>query len=129
MKDSKVLKTILVVAGLIVVGFGAAVLFTPIAFYATNGIALGDNVSVLNEIRAAGGFLMASGLVIISGAIWRKLAFTATVLATVLYLAYGLSRLLSLIVDGLPAQGLQQAMYLEFVIGVICLLALIRYRE
>jgi hypothetical protein len=129
MKNSKVLKTILIISGLIASGFGAAILFTPVAFYASYGIELGGNFSLLNEIRAPGGALMASGILIISGAFVDKLSFTAAVASTLLYLSYGLSRVMSIAVDGMPVEGLVQAAILEIAIGLACVFALIKYRE
>ena len=103
MQNSKILKAILFVSGLVATGIGAAILFTPAAFYALNGIRLGNDISLLNEIRAPGGALLAIGLLIMSGAFVTRLTFTATLLAALLYLAYGLSRILSMAIDGMPA--------------------------
>jgi hypothetical protein len=128
MKNSKVLKTILIISGLIASGIGAAILFAPVAFYATYGIELGGNFSLLNEIRAPGGALLAIGLLIISGAFVDKLAFTAVVVSTLLYLSYGLSRVMSIAIDGMPAEGLVQAAVLEIITGLACVFALVKYR-
>ncbi len=129
MKNSRVLKAILLISGLIAAGFGGVILLMPVAFYAENGVGLGGNVSLLNEIRAPGGAMLASGILVMSGAFVARLAFTATVMSAVLYLAYGLSRVLSILVDGVPIDGLVQATVLELVVGLVCLFALARYRE
>lgn len=129
MKNSKVLKTILLISGFIASAIGTTILFSPGSFYATYGIALGDNVSLLNEIRASGGALLASGLLIMSGAFVDKMAFTAAVVSTLLYLSYGLSRVMSIAIDGAPVEGLIQAAVLEIVIGLACIYALMQYSE
>jgi hypothetical protein len=128
MKNSKILKTILIISGLIASGIGAAILFSPVAFYASYGIEPGGNISLLNEIRAPGGALLASGILIMSGAFVDKLAFTAVVISTLLYLSYGLSRVMSIAIDGMPAEGLVQAAVLEIVIGLACIFALVKFR-
>jgi hypothetical protein len=128
MKNSKVLKTILIISGLIASIIGAAILFIPVDFYAINGIALGSNPNLLNEIRAPGGALLASGILIISGAFIEKLTFSAIVISTSIYLSYGLSRILSISIDGVPAEGLVQATVLELLIGLACAAALIKFR-
>jgi len=128
MKNSKMLKTILIISGLIASGVGAAILFSPVAFYATYGIELGSNFSLLNEIRAPGGALLAIGILIISGAFVDRLAFTAVVVSTLMYLSYGLSRVMSIAIDGIPAEGLVQAAVLEIVTGLVCIFALVKYR-
>ncbi len=84
---------------------------------------------MLNEVRAPGGALLACGLVVMVGAFLRQLTFTSTVLATLVYLSYGLSRVLSIVADGMPADLLIQVTVLEVVIGLICAFALIRFRE
>jgi len=129
MKRSKVLKTILIVSGLIASIIGAAILFAPVEFYASYGMKLGGDVSLLNELSASGGALLASGILITAGAFVDKLAFTATVVSALLYLSYGLSRIMSIAMDGMPIEGLVQAAVLEIVTGLACVFALVKYRE
>ena len=129
MKNSKVLKTILILSGLIASVIGALILFAPVAFYATNNIELGGNINLLNEIRAPGAALLASGILIISGAFVDKLAFTSVVVSTLLYLSYGLSRVMSIAIDGMPVEGLVQATILEIIIGLASIFALVRYLQ
>lgn len=128
MENSKTLKSILFVSGLIAAGIGGAILFTPEVFYAPYGIDLGANYSLLNEVRAPGGALLASGLLILSGAFISKLAFASTLIGALLYLSYGLSRILSMAIDGMPDDRLVQATALELVIGLACIVALGKYR-
>lgn len=127
MKKSKTVKAALLVSGLIAIVIGSAIVTIPTPFYATYGIELGANVSLFNEIRASGGALLASGILILSGAFVARLTFTSLLVSTLLYLSYGLSRILSTIMDGLPNEGLVQSAVLEIVIGLVCLLALVNY--
>ncbi len=127
MKNSKALKATLIISGIIGAFVGVEILFLPVTFYETSGIILGSNVSLLNEIRAPGGALLASSVLIIIGAFWSRLTFTSIVLATLLYLSYGLSRILSMIVDGRPAEMLIYVSVLEMVIGLVCAFMLVRF--
>jgi hypothetical protein len=127
MRKSTIRKTILIVSGLVATTIGMLIVAQPMAFYAENGIDLSGQTSLLNETRASAGFLLASGLLILSGAFVSKLTFTSLVVSVVLYLAYGLARVLSLVVDGGPAQGLVLAMVLELGIGLVALWVLIKY--
>jgi len=129
MKNSNVTKTILIFSGLISSGVGGAILFDPVAFYATYDIELAGNISLFNEIRAPGGALLTSGILIMLGAFVDKLTFTSVVVSTLLYLSYGLSRILSMAIDGMPAEGLVQAAVLEIVLGLVCVFVLVKYRE
>ncbi len=129
MKHSKVLKTLLIIAGLIGCGIGGALLFIPVTFQASAGIELGNNIDLLSEVRAPGGALLASGILIIAGAFITKLSFTSTIVLTLLYLSYGFSRVIGMAIDGLPSEGFISVTVLEIIIGMIGVFALIKYRQ
>jgi hypothetical protein len=124
MKTSKTLKVILAVSGVLAMGFGLTILSVPAWLHALNGVELGANASLLSEIRAPGGALLACGLLIAAGAFSARLTLTSILVSTVVYSAYGLSRIVSLAVDGRPAAPLLQAMIAELVIGGIGAIAL-----
>jgi hypothetical protein len=129
MRNSKILKSLLIIAGLIASLIGAEIFVSPAIFYATYGIDLGGDTGLLNEKRASGGGLLVSGLLIISGAFVAKLSFTAVLVSTLLYLSYGMSRVMSMVIDGVPVEGLVQAAIIEILIGLACMVALVVYRE
>lgn len=93
------------------------------------GIVLGNDASLLSEIRASGGALLVFGMLIMAGAFVANLRFTAILVTTLLYISYGFSRILSMVIDGMPDTGLVQVTVLEIVIGLVCCFALIKYRE
>lgn len=129
MKIPAMLKCVLLLSGAIASGIGATILTVPSTFYASYGIVLGTDPSVLSETRAAGGSLLAMGLLMMAGAFVSALTFTAILVAVFVYLSYGLSRLLSLALDGWPDSGLVEAAVLELAIGPILVVALFRYRH
>ncbi|WP_299871780.1 DUF4345 domain-containing protein [uncultured Cocleimonas sp.] len=128
MKNLKVLKIVLFISGLIAAAIGGAIVVIPIAFYSTYSIELGGNVALLNEIRASGGALLVTGILIISGAFFTRMTFTSIVISTLLYLSYGLSRMLSMVIDGMPSEGFVQSAALEIVIGLVCVFYLVKYQ-
>jgi Domain of unknown function (DUF4345) len=128
MKTQTLTKIALAVSGVIATGVGVGVLFAPHAFHATAGIMLGEDINLLNEMRSSGGMVLVSGLFILLGAIRAKVAFLALVVSSVLYLSYGLSRLVSLAADGIPSGSMLQILVLELVIGGICAILLQRER-
>ncbi|UWR12259.1 DUF4345 domain-containing protein [Sulfitobacter mediterraneus] len=128
MKTQTLTKIALAVSGVIATGVGVGVLFAPHAFHATAGIMLGEDINLLNEMRSSGGMVLVSGLFILLGAIRAKVAFSALVVSSVLYLSYGLSRLVSLAADGIPSGSMLQILVLELVIGGICAILLQRER-
>ena len=129
MRDSKVLKTILIIAGLVGMIVGGANLFVPVAFNASSGIDLGNNISLINEMRASGGGLLLSGIVIFLGAFLSHLSFTSTLLATILYLGYGFSRVVSIMVDGMPSGDLVSVAIFEIFVGLIALFGFLKYKN
>ena len=116
----------LLLGGLIALGLGAMILFAPVRFYAGYGLNLSGQVSLLNELRAHGLSLVAAGLFIASGAVLPPLRPAATLLATVLYLSYGLSRLVAVVADGLPSSGLLLALAAELALGLAGLALVLR---
>lgn len=117
-------KAVLIAAGLIAAAIGVGLITIPVAFYASNGIALPDSASMYSETRAPGGALVASGILMVLGAFVSRLSFTALVMSSVLYLAYGVTRVVSMAIDGPPAPNLLIAMAGELIVGAICVIAL-----
>lgn len=116
----------LLLSGLILLAIGGAILFVPHDFHASNDIVLGDDPSLLSEIRAPGGLLTASAILILIGVFrvsLRPLAMTLNVLA---YGSFGLARLVGVALDGIPASGLVVAIAIELVVATIGLAILLR---
>jgi len=126
-KNSALLKVVLLLSGLIAIGIAGAILFAPEAFYATYGIELGNDASLVNELKAPSGVLLVTGLLMLAGVFRSEFTFVSTVTASAIYLSYGLSRLLSMAIDGMPNGALVGAASFELVIGTFCLLALLRF--
>lgn len=116
---SLLLKTFLLVAGLTGIGLGSTILVAPVAFYAGYGLDLAGQVTLLNEMRSHGLSLLAAGLFIGAGAFVRRLENPALLVAAVVYLGYGLSRLVAIILDGRPADGMVLAMAIELAAGAL----------
>lgn len=104
---------------------GFALLCAPVAFEATAGIELPPDPSLLSEVRAQGGALLALSALVLLGAYVRSLTATSTLIAAVLYLSYGTSRVLGMLLDGPPSTSLFVATGLELVLGVACACALL----
>lgn len=129
MKTTITTKFTLLISGLIVAGIGFAILIFPAPFYATNGIELGVDPSLLNEIRASGGALIGVGGLVLAGLFLPKLTTLSLTIAAVMYGVYGISRLFSMAVDGQPSSGLVFATAFELVVAMCCLYVLKRDRN
>ena len=117
----KTQNALLLVSVSLLILIGAFITLSPVEFYASNSIEVGANVNLLNELKAPAGFLLVAGLFIVGAIFSSRLANPALWLATLIYLSYAVARLLSTVVDGLPAAGLVTAGVLEAVIGLLCL--------
>lgn len=116
-------KLALCLSGLTALGIGATITLAPHAFYASYGIAIGDDPSLLSELRAPGAGLATLGILMLVG-IWRATLVQLAVAATlVVFLAFPAGRFIGLAVDGLPSPGILAALALEIAIAAFCLFA------
>jgi hypothetical protein len=109
--------------------FGGWRLLDPFGFYTFSGLKLSDVAGVLSEVRAAGGVIAFSGLVVGLGAFRHAWSPTSVVLAAVVFLSLGVGRLLGIAFDGSPGAGVIQGMTTELVFGGLALFAFFKYRE
>ena len=116
-------KTALGVAGITSLGIGAFILAAPHAFYASYGVALGADPSLLSELRAPGAGLAAFGAVMLSGIVRPALRQAAIVSALTVFLAFPAGRVLGLVADGMPSDGILAALFAELAIAALCLFA------
>ena len=119
----------LVIAGLLLLAIGSAILLAPHAFHGSNGIALGKNPDLLSEIRAPGGLLASSGIVILIGAIRRQLRSRSVQLTTLVYGSYGVARLPSMALDGMPSSLIVGVTALELIVALVGLAILWKRRD
>ena len=114
---------VLLVAGSIALAIGAAIVADPVGFHATAGVRLGSEAGLLNESRAAGGAILAVGLLALVGIFAVALRTAALTASAVVYSGYGLARLVSFMVDGVPNPALVWIVALELIMGAACFAA------
>ena len=129
LNGSRFVKLILLASALVATGIAGTILFAPDVFYAGYGIEIGGDATLANELKAPAGALLVAGLLMFAGVVRTELVIVSLTTASVVYLSYGLSRLLSMAIDGPPHSGLVNAAAIELAIGAVCLLALLRARE
>ena len=122
-------RLVLVVSGLTAIAITATILVAPGAFYSGYGIDLSGNATLANELKAPAGALLVAGLVIMTGVFRRAFAIASLATATIVYLSYGISRVTSIVLDGMPHDGMVWAAGIELVIGGACLLSLLNVRS
>ena len=123
MKLNFLQKTALGLSGAISFGIGAFILAAPHAFYASYGIELGADPSLLSELRAPGAGLAAFGVVMLSGLFRSAMTLPAIVAAMTVFLAFPAGRLVGIAFDGMPSDGIVAALLLELAIATLCVFA------
>jgi len=116
-------KLTLGIAGLTAFGIGSFILTAPQAFYASYGITLGSDASLLSELRAPAAGLAALGAVMLAGIQSPTLRPTSIVAALIVFLGFPAGRILGLLIDGVPSDGILAALILELAIAALCLFA------
>ena len=123
MKLSLFEKAALALSGLTALAIGGFILIAPHGFYASYGIALGDNASLLSELRAPGAGLAAFGLLMLLG-LFRHAALPVAIAASLtVFIAFPVGRLVGIAMDGLPSGGILGALVIEVIIAALCLAA------
>lgn len=118
-------KLLLSFSGIIASGIAVTILMAPEAFYAVYGIEVAGNTNLTNELKAPAGMLLVAGLMMLAGVFRSRLTMTSLVTGAAVYLSYGLSRIASIAVDGVPHNGLVEAAVFEIAIGAACLFAVL----
>ena len=123
MRSTTFEKIALGLSGLTALAIGAMILVAPRTFYASYGITLGQNASLLSELRALGAGLAGFGLVMLLG-IWRHAVLpVAIATAMMVFIAFPVGRLVGLVMDGMPSGSLIGALVVELIIAALCLAA------
>ncbi len=102
----KLVKILLVFSVITAYGIGRSLLFVTIAFEASAGIQMEQDINLLSELRAPGGTLMVVGVIILLGAFVSEITFLSTLLSTLFYLSYGFYHIYAMLVDGIPSESL-----------------------
>lgn len=122
-------KAVLLIAGATAISVGGSILLSPDAFYAAYGVSLMGDVSLTNELRAMGGGVVMLGALVLAGLAFARFRFASTFMAAAMFLAYGVTRLASIGLDGQPDSGLVTAMIAEMIIGAASFAALVQMRK
>jgi hypothetical protein len=116
-------KIALGLSGLTALTIGAFILVAPHAFYASYGLTLGEDATLLSELRAPGAGLAGFGLLMLLG-IWRHTILpVAMAAALTVFIAFPVGRLVGLAADGLPSGSVVGALVVELIIAAVCVAA------
>ena len=125
----RVSQVILALSGLIAAAIAVTILFAPGAFYTGYGLEVAGNPTLSNELKAPAAGLLLASFVMMAGLFRQDLIKLSLATAAGVYLAYGVGRVLSIALDGLPHSGMVSAAIIELAVGSVCLAALAVFRR
>lgn len=116
-------KTALCISGFTALSIGIFIMFIPHAFYASYGITLGEDASLLSELRAPGAGLAVFGALMLLG-IWRRAMMPVSMIAALaVFLAFPAGRVVGLVLDGMPSSSVIGALLIEVAVAALFLVA------
>lgn len=116
-------KTALCISGATALVIGASILISPQAFYSSYGITLGEDASLLSELRAPGAALAVLGVLMLLG-IWIRTFLPISIAAALtVFIAFPAGRVVGMAMDGMPSGGIVAALFIELAIAGLCLVA------
>ena len=111
------------IGGVTALAIGAFIMLAPHAFYASYGIALGQDPNLLSELRAPGAGLAALGALMLAGLFRASMTPIALAVALAVYLAFPAGRIIGIVLDGMPSGSVVGALIVELVIAGLLLAA------
>ena len=121
---NNLVRTQLHVNGWVAVLIGSFITLDPASMLAPYGLQSELSAGLLSELRAPGGLLVCSGLVIVSCAVRPGNAHNGLLLSIMVFGGYGAARLLAILIDGLPPTEIQLATAIEVVLCALSAVSL-----
>ena len=120
-------RAVIALSGGVFLVVGIMVLVQPSGF--TSAPTIGGSASLMSELRAPGGLLLVAGGFVLWAGLRAQRFHSALALSALLYGTFGLSRLLSVALDGVPSSAILGAAAIELALGGVALGILRRERE
>ena len=112
-------KIALMLAGVILALIGGALMLFPRAFLETSGVFVDRDPGLMSELSAPSGVLIATSALMLVGAIKPRLTRLALFVGALVYGSYGIGRIVSLSLHGLPSESLITATVIEIAIAAL----------
>lgn len=106
-------RTVLAGSGALLAYIGGNLVFAPKAFVQNSGISVEQDPSLISELTAPSGLLIIAGAFMIRGAIKQSSIRPALLIGAIVYGSYGIGRLISIALHGVPSEPLVAAAIIE----------------
>lgn len=112
-------KIALMLSGAILALIGGALMLFPQAFLETSGVFVDRDPGLMSELTAPSGVLIVTSALMFFGAFKPRFTRLALFVGTVVYGSYGIGRVISLSLHGLPSESLITATVIEIAIAAL----------
>ncbi|MEL6858499.1 MAG: DUF4345 domain-containing protein [Pseudomonadota bacterium] len=106
-------------SGAILTLIGGALMFAPKAFLETSHVFIDRDPGLMSELTAPSGVLIITGAFMILAAIKLRFANPALSIGAIVYGSYGVGRLISMVLHGLPSESLITATAVELAVAAL----------
>lgn len=114
-----VTRTVLAGSGALLGYIGGALMFMPKTFLEMSHVIVDRDPGLMSELTAPSGMLLIFGAVMIGGAVKPRFANLALVMGAMVYGSYGICRLISMALHGIPPGSLIAATAIELVVAAL----------
>lgn len=122
-------KMYLSLSGILLIVIGSYIALATSAYLTQFGVIESRSVDFFSELRGMGGGLVGYGLLALCGVFNRHLEKTALVISMLVFCTFSMFRVLSIVLDGMPSQGVLMALLIEVVFALWGLALLRRDRQ
>ncbi len=112
-------RTALALSGALLGSIGGAFLVSPKAFLEMSHVFIENDPGLLSELAAPSGVLILTGGLMLLAAIKLRFAKPALVAGAIIYASYGLGRLVSMVLHGVPSESLIMATLIELAVATV----------
>ena len=96
---------------------GGSLMFTPKSFLEMSAVFVAHDPSLMSELVAPSGILLVTGAFMVLGAFKLRFAYLALSVGAIVYGSYGIGRLVSVGLNGVPSEALIAAAVIELAIA------------
>lgn len=109
------------ISGLLAIVIGLSLLLDPAGFYAAYEVSVPSGPNLSSDLRGVGAVLSACGIYISLSVYFTKYLNTALQLALLVYGAFVIGRVCSVVLDGEPSASIKFALLMECVVAALVL--------
>jgi len=109
-------------SGILLLAIGAFIAIWPLEYLSQFKLARVEmQSSFLSELRGMGGTLLIFSLFILWSVTQKKLQYTALIISSLIFSAFVIFRVIGIIFDGMPEQGILIALMIEIIFSIIAI--------